>query len=207
MKLRLPQVNRLSMAWLMAVLLSFPMLSVEASDKLYRYRDSNGVLVIDYQIPPEYIAKGYDVLSSNGQVVQRIPPRAASGERLTEAQEAQLQMQRATDEHLMRSYSSIAEIESARDRKLKRLQREQELIERNLVQMAEALKDAELRAANQQRSGRELSEMLRQQLADLDKQQRDALEMRELRQAEYSELEQRYQFYIDRYRELTAANQ
>lgn len=43
--------------------------------RLYRYVDSRGVTVIDTQgVPPDYVAKGYEVLNGRGRVIQVVPP-------------------------------------------------------------------------------------------------------------------------------------
>ncbi|EPN61726.1 hypothetical protein A244_05234, partial [Pseudomonas syringae pv. actinidiae ICMP 18807] len=42
--------------------------------RLYRYVDSRGVTVIDTQgVPPDYVAKGYEVLNGRGRVIQVVP--------------------------------------------------------------------------------------------------------------------------------------
>jgi hypothetical protein len=62
-------------------LLVFAMPSLPA-DYLYRYTDDEGGIVIDYSIPPEYVAGGYEVLYSDG-TVSRVVKRA-----LTDAEKA-----------------------------------------------------------------------------------------------------------------------
>ncbi len=177
---------------------------VEADEKkLYRYHNAEGVLVIDHKVPPEFVDKGYDVVSKNGQLILRVPP-------YTEKKEGELDAdkqggQSDSDEYLLRSYSSVAEIDAASDRKLLQLQNEIQVIEKNLGD-ARALRQAEQkRAANMQRGGRKVSESLLRHIKLLDRQQQDALQMLEVRRKEYTEVEARYKDYADRYRQLTAS--
>ena len=39
------------------------------ADKLYRYRNAEGNIVVDYQVPSEYVSKGYEVLNEEGVVL------------------------------------------------------------------------------------------------------------------------------------------
>ena len=40
---------------------------------LYRYTNSQGVTVVDYQVPVEYVSKGYEILNTEGMVVRVVP--------------------------------------------------------------------------------------------------------------------------------------
>ena len=56
-----------------------------AQAKLYRYINEQGNVVIDYTIPADYVSKGYEILNSNGQVIDKIEPEA-TGEELARKQ-------------------------------------------------------------------------------------------------------------------------
>ena len=43
------------------------------SADLYRYTNDEGVPVIDYQVPPEHIKKGYEELNDKGVVIRVVP--------------------------------------------------------------------------------------------------------------------------------------
>ena len=46
---------------------------------LYRYTNAEGVTVVDYQVPAEYVRNGYEILNADGMVV-RVVPRELSPE-------------------------------------------------------------------------------------------------------------------------------
>ena len=52
----------------------------QGPQKLYRYRDAKGMVVIDDAVPPQFARNGYEVLNSSGQVIEVVPPeRVATG--------------------------------------------------------------------------------------------------------------------------------
>ena len=56
------------------LLLSVLLPALAGAGELYRYVNDKGVIVLDRQgVPPEYIGKGYDVLSDQGRVVRLAP--------------------------------------------------------------------------------------------------------------------------------------
>lgn len=79
----------------------------------YRYLNESNVVVIDDKIPPQYSGKGYDIIDSFGQLLNRIPP-ALVGQDKAEQDRALLQQQ--YDQDLLRRYSSEADIRSAEKR-------------------------------------------------------------------------------------------
>lgn len=97
--------------------------------ELYRYQNESGVTVVDWAIPAVYVSDGYEVLSESGQVVRVVPPvkteteleRDAAAKRAQEAEAAAKAAQLERDTFLLRRYSSIQDIEAARDRSLREL--------------------------------------------------------------------------------------
>ena len=85
------------------LLLSVLLPALAGAGELYRYVNDKGVIVLDRQgVPPEYIGKGYDVLSDQGRVVRVVPPAPTAAER----QRLQEEKARATsDAQLLRLYS------------------------------------------------------------------------------------------------------
>lgn len=191
-------VKTLPVSLLLAGLLCADLL---AQGRLYRYRDAQGRVVISHSIPTEFAAKGYDVLSNRGRVLETVAPHVplTDAERVAKARHAS---QQEEDRYLLRSYSSVADIEAARDRKLDSLRREIALIEGNLESTRQLRNREERRAANFQRSGRDISESLFNTLQELQRKERDARLVLEQRRAECETEEQRYAHYINRYREL-----
>jgi len=97
--------------------------------ELYRYQNEAGVTVVDWAIPAAYVGSGYEVLNESGQIVRVVPPaktdteleRDAVAARAQEAEAAAQAAQLERDTFLLRRYSTIEDIEAARDRSLREL--------------------------------------------------------------------------------------
>ena len=97
--------------------------------ELYRYQNEAGVTVVDWAIPAAYVGSGYEVLNESGQIVRVVPPaktdteleRDAVAARAQEAEAAAQAAQLERDTFLLRRYSTIQDIEAARDRSLREL--------------------------------------------------------------------------------------
>ncbi len=87
--------------------------------ELYRYVNDKGVVVLDRQgVPPQYIGKGYQVLNDQGRVIRTVPP-APTAEELRQRKAAQAQA--SSDAQLLRLYSSLEDVDRARERRLAEL--------------------------------------------------------------------------------------
>ena len=111
-----------------AILLGACTGSVTAAE-LYRYQNEASVTVVDWAIPAAYVGSGYEVLNESGQIVRVVPPaktdteleRDAVAARAQEAEAAAQAAQLERDTFLLRRYSTIEDIEAARDRSLREL--------------------------------------------------------------------------------------
>jgi hypothetical protein len=197
-------MRRLIIAAGVAATLCGSALSV-ADENLYRYRNHSGELVIDHRIPPEFVAGGYEVLSRSGRVIEVIPPHKVLSE--DEQQTAMLSTEEAEEQKkedalLLRSYSTLEELQDARDRRLELLDRELLIVESNLDKSREQLADSQVRAANHQRSGRVVPKVLLDNISDLTEQIRDAEQMTAARAEERQQVSDKYSRYIERFRQL-----
>ena len=65
-----------------AILLTLTPL-VEAK-QLYRYRNAEGSVVVDYQVPAESVGGGYEILNDKGVVIEVVPPEPTAEEKVRE---------------------------------------------------------------------------------------------------------------------------
>lgn len=167
-----------------------------AQTKLYRYLNEQGVVVIDYSIPADYVSKGYDILNSNGQVLEKIEPEA-TGEEL-----AQKQLhQKTLDSYLKlkRRYSDIRDIEQARDRKLSSLATNISILEGNIAGLNKKMSSLVEEAAKQERMGRKVSDSLLSQIDDTKIELDIAQELLNIRMEENKKTTERYSNEIERF--------
>lgn len=150
-----------------------PMTTTQAADApevmLYRYVDSRGVTVLDRQgVPPEYVAKGYEILNARGRVVQTVPP-APTAEQVQQAQAQKAQA--SADAQLMSLYSSVEDVDRTRARKLSELDTLISLTKGNLNAVLAQQAAIQGQAADQERAGKPVPKSLIDKLDDLRNQQ------------------------------------
>ncbi|WP_439852330.1 DUF4124 domain-containing protein [Pseudomonas syringae] len=137
--------------------------------RLYRYVDSRGVTVIDTQgVPPDYVAKGYEVLNGRGRVIQVVPP-APTAEQIRQADADKRQA--SADAQLLSLYSSVAEVDRVKARKLAELDALVGVAQGNIQGLAAQQRSLQGQAADLERAGRPVPQALIDQLNDLRDQQ------------------------------------
>lgn len=177
------------------------------SRQMYRYTNDEGHLVIGYQVPPEAVANGYEILSANGALLSVVPRTLDSGEgpgRSTlarEAKEEQARLQR-WDESLLLRYSTIEDIEAARDRELRDLRIRVSILKGKQRSLKQQVENYQALAANQERLGYEVDP---QHLAAIDDLQAEMASTERAvtdRQAEIASVESDYQKDVNRFATL-----
>ncbi|MCI3943043.1 hypothetical protein K0038_00031 [Pseudomonas syringae] len=157
--------------WLsLALLMPLSARAADAPDiRLYRYVDSRGVTVIDTQgVPPDYVAKGYEVLNGRGRVIQAVPP-APTAEQIRQTEAAQRQS--AADAQLLSVYNSVEEVDRVKARRLAELDALVGVAQGNIQGLAAQQRNLQGQAAELERAGRPVPQTLVDQLNDLRDQQ------------------------------------
>jgi hypothetical protein len=146
-------------ALLAALLLTSPIIA--SAKDLYRYINNEGNMVVDDHVPPKYAAKGYQVLNLEGVVLKVVPRELTDGE-LAQRGVAEKQVQDAAveeerlqlwDESLMLRYSTIEDIEAARERSLRDLRIRVSILKSNTRSLKQQVENYQRVAAGIERSG------------------------------------------------------
>lgn len=139
------------------------------ADKLYRYVNDRGVVVLDRQgVPPEFVAKGYEVLNDQGRVIQVVPPAPSPEEMQTILKE---RARAQSDVQLRRLYSTPADVERAKLRKLKELDGMTTIAQGNLDSLHAQQATLQSQAAAHERAGRQVPADLVGQIESLKSEQ------------------------------------
>ncbi|MDG0978260.1 MAG: hypothetical protein P8O79_00905 [Halieaceae bacterium] len=199
-----------SLSYLVFVLACFGTKDVVGANELYRYKDAAGIPVINDRLPPEAVPSGYEILNEEGVVIRVVPPQLTEEElALQSAQEKEAQAEReataaqkARDELLLMRYSSVADIEAARDRALQSIRIRVSILRSNVRSAVQLIENYQTQAANIERSGgnvddvtAEAIEVARRRLASTQR----ALAEREV---EIDKVTAEYQADVDRFRHL-----
>ena len=145
------------------------------SVELYRYINDEGNTVIDYQVPPEDVKKGYEVLNEKGVVVRVVPRELTAEEqkeadarkRLEEQALAEQQRLKEWDEALLLRYSTVEDIEAAKKRALGDLRIRVSILKSNKRSLKQQVENYQAQAAEMERMGREVDVARLQAIEDL----------------------------------------
>jgi hypothetical protein len=135
------------------------------SRDLYRYYNAEGSMVVDYRVPTEYVAAGYEVLNDDGVVIRVVPRELTADERdvadaqqkLDELARAEEERLRKWDESLLLRYSTIADIEAARERSLRDFRIRVSILKSNRRSLKLQVENYQIQAADLERSGRQVN--------------------------------------------------
>ena len=134
--------------------------------ELFRYRNSDGVIVLANTIPAEYARNGYTVIDHRGRVL-RVVPRQLSGAELEaraeaeaaeQAAHAERLAQRRADEELLRLYSTPEDVDRAMERKLASIEGAIDTVKANIQRLRTQKRNLQAQAAEIERSGQGLSQ-------------------------------------------------
>lgn len=151
-----------SLAWVLlcaVLLLTLPLAAY--SRDLYRYTNERGILVIHDRITAEYATKGYEVINEKG-VVTKVVPRQLTEEELAQrdvkeqmaaAVAAERERLRKWDESLLLRYSTIEDIEAARERALRDLRIRVSILKSNTRSLKQQVENYQAIAADTERGG------------------------------------------------------
>lgn len=155
-----PIVTRFSSPIALFVAMLLVSVSTQA-DNLYRYKNDVGGTVVDWRVPPEFAGRGYEVLNAQGQVVEVVPRQLSSGELQNKdlvkrlQQEATVERARLAkwDKFLLLRYSTVEDIDAARDRALRDLKIRLSILASNQRTARNRLESVLARVADMERRG------------------------------------------------------
>ena len=157
----------------LAVVVALVSCSIATADNLYRYKNNEGGTVVDWHVPAKFAGRGYEVLNPQGEVIE-VVPRQLSGselndkdlvERLKRGAEAERARLAEWDRFLLLRYSTVEDIDAARDRALRELKIRLSILASNQRVARGRLETALSRLADVERRGEAPSD---QDLAAVD---------------------------------------
>ena len=200
---------RQSQLGLVATLCAAFALPAEAGN-LYRYRNAEGVVVVNWTVPAEYTRQGYEVLNDDGVVVEVVPRELtpeerkdrALSQRVADQAKAEQERLRLWDESLLRRYSAVEDVEAARDRSLRELKIRISILKSNRRSLRPKVENYQANIADAERNGvapnevdLEAIDILKREIVGTEKAIDD-------RQAEVDKVFAEYALDIERLRQL-----
>ncbi len=190
-----------------ALLLLFAMPGVHALAVMYKWVDENGVTHYGDSIPPEYRNRANEELNKRGVIIKKND--AALTPEQIKAKEEELAKRKKEKETIRRdavllgTYSNAEEIDLARDRNLRQIERVIKDTQTQLKSIEDQLKTSRDNAAAYKRENKPVPEGLQMDIETLEKTKQD-LEVAILqKRADAEELRARFEEDKKRYIELT----
>lgn len=178
--------------------------NTSASKVIYRYKNKDGVTVLDSKIPPEYVSNGYEQMSLSGKVLKVVEPavQGEEGQRLYR-ERMEREAREREDVQLRRSYSNVADIDAAKTRNLESLRGNISILQANLSSAKSRLQTYQSQAAAIERAGRQLPEELLKNISNLVQEEKDIQVQIQQREEEYKTVEQKFDADRKRFVEIT----
>ncbi len=182
----------------------FLALPADASGRwLYRYVDDKGQVVLRDHIPPEDAVRGYAVIGRDGTVIREVPPQLSDEEfEQQQREQAEQERLRQWDQTLLRRYSSVTDIEAARDRALNEFQVRISILQSNLMALKTQIEREQARAADIERRGSEVPESLVDALRALEREIDDTEDTISRREADAQAAAESFARDIERFEHL-----
>lgn len=173
----------------------------------YRYKNAQGVVELNQSIPPNLVDRGYTVLDESGRVLRVVPSREERVVLDARAREEQaLRKEReardASDQDLMRMFSSGEDVERARDRRLDSIRAAMAITQSNLRRLTAQKAAIEDQGRKAERSGRAISPDALANLKVIEGQIRDRKAELEIRRQEHQKVKRVYDENARRVRTL-----
>jgi chromosome segregation ATPase len=155
-------MNRLLKAGVLVTATTTLMLSLAADARMYRYTDENGRTVISSTVPSAASTGGYEILSDNGRVIETVDAAPTQEELAERARSEKARAEKAAqiekDTKLLRRFSNPDSAVRAMHRKLQEMHSLTRLKQSNIAVLINQLDAEQSRAADLERSGRDIPE-------------------------------------------------
>lgn len=181
--------------------------AANVSANMYRYTDENGQVVISNTIPQSASKRGYDILNQSGRVVETVDP-APTAEEIAAREEAKRRdeseaRQRELDQKLLERFSRPDDAVRAMYRKIRELRGLSQLKRGNISVIENQLDSEQSRAADRERSGREIPEATLKKIRRLEANIREIEREIDSQQAEIDSVKRQFIDDIERLEIIT----
>ncbi|GAA4358348.1 hypothetical protein [Kangiella marina] len=191
--------------------LTFIATTVDAKN-FYRYKDSNGRLVVKDYLPNSALKSGYDVINESGRLIERVPPVMTAKEKHAELlrqqklaeQEEKARKARQHDRMLLRQYRTIEDIKRTEDNQTASLKINISILQGHNKTLEKKLADLQASAANYEREGKAVPKATLNQIEATKEQEAENIASIERYQQQEASIREQFQADLVRFKELQA---
>lgn len=191
--------------------------SAFASERLYKYVDSQGDTIISNNLPAEYANNGYAIVTPRGNVLEIVPPKKSDEElaheleaekikfaekqRKEALEKARLEQERK-DDILLKTFASEQAIIRNRDDKIRSIEVLEDITKENVTRLREQLQQAQRTAAEFERNGKLTPKTIIQTIEDSKRQIHENLDFLMKKSQEKDNIKAKYENMLSRFRHL-----
>lgn len=184
---------------LLLLLLVLPVSAVQAASTFYVYRDHQGNRHMSDTVPGEYVRYGYRIVNQQGVTLRTVPPQRG------QAKSKQAPGLSERDKRLLKTYTSVEDIEISRDQQARILRQQVDYARSNLALLRKNLADLEGQWHRYQQSADEMPFTLERDIGQLKQRiQKGEVRLRK-KLDEQKRINQRFDADLQRFRRLKAA--
>lgn len=173
---------------------------------MYRYTTDSGEKKTASIIPPQFAKNGYEIVSLKGTVLKTVAPEPTAEERAELAKNAEHKVteeqQRELDKQLLLRYSSVADIEGEKKRKLAEIDAKAKMLEVNESATEQQIAAEQRKAAQAERNGQQVPPAVVTALNNLQQELKVLGNQRQTRAQEMIDEAQRFDQEIERFKTL-----
>ena len=205
-------VTALLIAMLFAVLFTVLLTTTSYAQELKYYRVINdkGAIELKSSLTPAEAKRGYAVVTLGGHIIKEVPAELSDEEYALlsdqlKARERKAHQEKAAREYnqsLLLRYSTIDDLSAERKRKLAEFDVRIRILRGNMMSLKDQVERQQSRAANIERTGREVPAVIHNNILELEQKLNDADASLKSMQVEKEGVDQRYALDIQRFSQL-----
>jgi hypothetical protein len=148
-----------------------------AANKYFRYKNQDGVIVVQDHIPPDAVKGGYQVLNHLFQVIEEVAPAKTeeqiAKENALEKKQKELDKRRKeqqeSDAILMRTYATVDQIVRVRDERIRTVELDVVNTQKIIESQQNLIKSMRRKAADRERNGLKVTDDTRQEIVKAER--------------------------------------
>ena len=164
--------------------------------------DDLGQTQIEDNIPPEYKQRGYRIVNESGVTLEVVPAARASSDRKRDTTATPSRSLSMRDKALLQTFSSVQDIETARDKHLLAMDGIIEVTRYNLELVSRNLKAIKESRRQIEASGEPVPEKMQADITEIRERIKENKSYIERKSAEKEKINARYTRDIERFQEL-----
>lgn len=178
--------------------------------KYYRVVNDTGAIELKSSLTPAEAKRGYAIVTLGGHIIKEVPAELSDEEyallsdelKAREKKDQQEKEAQEYNESLLLRYSTVNDLDAERQRKLTEFDVRISILHSNMMSLKDQVERQQSRAANIERTGREVPVVIQNNIIELEQKLNDANASLGSMQSEKESVNQRYALDIARFSQL-----